>query len=149
MAKKTSLFAYFFPINTIYRRGEIDLKRNIKENFAKNVVLLMISQVIIKIVGLIYKLYITNKQGFGDTGNAIYSAGFQVYALFLTISSVGVPNAISKLTSARLAVGDNKGAYRVLKIAIAIFGTIRFFRKYDIILRGRVICRKIFTNAVS
>lgn len=142
MAKKTSLFAYFFPINTIYMRGENKaLKRNIKENFAKNVILLMIAQVIIKTVGLIYKLYITNKEGFGDVGNAIYSAGFQVYALFLTISSVGVPNAISKLTSERLAVGDNRGAYRVLKIAIAIFGTIRICRKCNIILRGRYICR--------
>ena len=59
----------------------------------------MLSQVIIKIIGLIYKLYLTNKKGFGDMGNAIYGSSFQIYALFLTISSIGVPNAISKLVS--------------------------------------------------
>lgn len=92
----------------------------------EGVIVLMFSQVIIKIVGLIYKLYLTNKEGFGDKGNAIYGAAFQIYALFLTISSIGVPNAISKLVSEKVAIGDNKGAYRVFKIAIAMFGMLGF-----------------------
>ena len=92
----------------------------------EGVVLLMFSQVIIKIVGLIYKLYLTNKEGFGDKGNAIYSSAFQIYAILLTISSIGVPNAISKLVSSRVAIGDNKGAYRIFKIAIAMFGLLGF-----------------------
>ncbi len=88
--------------------------------------MLMFSQVIIKIVGLIYKLYLTNKEGFGDRGNAIYGGAFQIYALFLTISSIGVPNAISKLVSSKIAVGDNKGAYRIFKIAFFMFGLLGF-----------------------
>lgn len=86
----------------------------------------MLSQVIIKIIGLAYKLYLTNKEGFGDRGNAIFGSSFQIYALFLTISSIGVPNAMSKLISQKLAIGDNKGAYRIFKIAIAIFGLLGF-----------------------
>ena len=92
----------------------------------EGVVVLMFSQVIIKIVGLIYKLYLTNKEGFGDKGNAIYGAAFQIYAIFLTISSIGVPNAISKLVSSKVATGDNKGAYRIFKVAFAIFGLLGF-----------------------
>lgn len=92
----------------------------------KSVIVLMFSQVIIKIVGLIYKLYLTNKEGFGDKGNAIYGSAFQIYAIFLTISSIGVPNAISKLVSAKVAIGDNKGAYRIFKIAFAMFGLLGF-----------------------
>lgn len=90
------------------------------------VVVLMFSQIVVKVIGLIYKLYLTNKEGFGDRGNAIYSSSFQIYALFLTISSIGVPNSISKLVSSKVAVGDNKGAYRVLKIAFALFGVLGF-----------------------
>jgi len=74
-----------------------------KTTFMQSVMVLMFSQVIIKIIGLIYKLYLTNKSGFGDAGNAIYSAGFQIYALLLTLSSIGVPNAIANLVSDRLA----------------------------------------------
>lgn len=84
----------------------------------------MFSQILIKLLGLIYKLYLTNKEGFGDVGNAIYSSGFQIYALLLTLSSIGVPNAISKLVSERLAVGDSKGAHRIFKVAFATFSII-------------------------
>ena len=98
-----------------------------KNSILKNVTVLLFSQVIIKIIGIIYKLYLTNKTEYADTGNAIFSASFQVYAIFLTICSMGVPNAIATLISSKFAVGDNNGAYRVLKVAIAIFGSIGFF----------------------
>lgn len=71
-------------------------------------------------------MYLTNKTGFGDKGNAIYSSGFQVYALLLTISSIGVPNAVAKLVSERVAVGNHRGAHKVFKIAIVTFGLIGF-----------------------
>ena len=124
--------------------GGIKIKRKNKikdktTGFMQGVVVLMFSQVIIKIVGLIYKLYLTNKQGFGDRGNAIYSAAFQIYALFLTISSVGVPNSISKLVSSKVAVGDNKGAYRIFKIAFALFGILGFIGSSILFLGAKVI----------
>lgn len=71
-------------------------------------------------------MYLTNREGFGDEGNAIYSAGFYIYSLLLTLSSVGVPNAISKLVSERIALGDNKGANRIFKIAFFTFGLLGF-----------------------
>ena len=101
--------------------------KNKKETIAKGIISLLFSQVLIKIVGLAYKLYLTNKDGFGDKGNAIYSSGFQIYALLLTFSSTGVPNAIAKLVSERVAIGDNRGAHRIFKIAFftfALFGLI-------------------------
>ncbi len=95
-----------------------------KETFMQGVITIMFSQIAIKILGLIYTLYLTNKEGFGDAGNAIYASGYQIYALLLTISSIGVQNAISKLVSERLAVGDNRGANRIFKVALATFGAI-------------------------
>ncbi len=97
-----------------------------KESFMKGVLVLMIAQILIKALGLIYKLYLTNREGFGDKGNAIYSSGFQIYALFLTISSVGIPGALAKLVSEKVAIGDTKGAHRIFKIAFVTFGLIGF-----------------------
>ena len=107
----------------MHRRDESKKKLK-KESFMQGVLALMVSQVLIKVLGLVYNLYLTNKEGFGDTGNAIRSSGYQIYALLLTLSSIGVPNAISKLVSERVAVGDNKGAHRVFKIAFATFAVI-------------------------
>ena len=95
-----------------------------KESFMQGVLALMFSQVFIKLLGYAYRCYLTNRQGFGDNGNAIYSAGYNIYALLLTISSIGVPNAVSKLISERITLGDSKGAHRIFKIAIATFSVI-------------------------
>lgn len=95
-----------------------------KETFMQSVVTLIFSQLLIKSLGLIYNLYLTNKDGFGDKGNGIVSASYQIYALLLTISSIGVPNAIAKLVSERVALGDHKGAHRIFKIAFATFTVI-------------------------
>ena len=99
-------------------------KKTKKEGFMQGVITLMFSQILIKILGLVYTLYLTNRPGFGDKGNGICASGYQIYALLLTISSIGVPSAISKLVSERVAVGDNKGAHRIFKIAFATFAII-------------------------
>lgn len=97
-----------------------------KQSFIQGIATLMFSQIIIKIFGLIYKLYLTNKKGFGDAGNAIYNSGFQIYALLLTIASIGVPNAIAKLISERLSIGDLRGAKKIFKVAFAMFSLVGF-----------------------
>lgn len=99
-------------------------KSRAKESFMQGVFAMMFSQVLIKFIGLVYKLYLTNREGFGDEGNAIYTSGFYIYSLLLTLSSVGIPNAISKLVSERVALGDNKGANRIYKIAFLTFGML-------------------------
>lgn len=107
-------------------RNKINMKQNKKESFIQSIATLMFSQVAIKILGLVYTLYLTNREGFGDKGNAIYSAGYHIYAILLTISSVGVPNAISKLVSEKLAVGNHKGANKILKTSLITFSILSF-----------------------
>lgn len=101
-------------------------KKVIKQGFIQGIVALIFSQVLIKLLGLIYKLYLTNKSGFGDTGNAIYSSGFQIYALLLTLSSIGVPNAVAKMISEKVSIGDHKGAHRIFKVSFLTFASIGF-----------------------
>ena len=51
------------------------IKKKVKETFTQSIFALMCSQVIVKVLGLIYRLYLTNRSGYGDEGNAIASAG--------------------------------------------------------------------------
>lgn len=100
------------------------MKKLKKETFVQSILVLMLSQVMIKLLGLAYKVYLTNKEGFGDIGNAIYNSGYQIYALLLAISSIGVPNAISKIVAERLAKGDKRGVKRIFRISIAFFALV-------------------------
>ncbi len=99
-------------------------KQEKKHSFMMNVMIILFSQIAVKVLGLVYRMVITNISGFGDQGNGYYNAGFQVYTLLLAISSVGIPNAISKMTSARTALGDYKGAYKIFRSALILFGVI-------------------------
>ena len=100
------------------------VKSNKGSSFMKNVVILIISQLLVKVLGFIYRLVITNVEGFGDTGVGYYSAGYQIYSLLLTLSSTGIPSVVSKLVSERLATGDKDGAQRVFRISMKFFGTL-------------------------
>lgn len=95
-----------------------------KQSFMGNVMIILFAQIIVKLLGIIYRLVITNIDGFGNQGNGYYTAGFNIYTLLLAISSVGIPNAISKMTSAKNAIGDYKGAYKIYKSALILFSVI-------------------------
>ncbi len=103
---------------------EENLKTRKTNTFMKNVLMLVFSQILVKVLGLIYKIVITNVEGFGNIGNGYYSTGYQIYALLLTISSIGIPNVISKLVSEREAVGNHNGAYKIFKTALYLFTII-------------------------
>ena len=112
-------------------------------SFMKNVVILIFSQVLIKVLGLIYKLVITNIEGFGDTGLGYYSAGYQIYALLLTLSSIGIPSVISKLVSERIAIGDKKGAQRIFGVAFKFFTTLGLILSLGLFLGADFIANNI------
>lgn len=114
-----------------------------KDGFMLGVLSLMLSQALIKLLGLISKIFLTNKEGFGDIGNGIYGSGYQIYAMLLTISSIGVPNAISKLISEKIALEDYKGAHRIFKIALITFGLIGFAGTMILFLGASVIANAI------
>lgn len=98
-----------------------------KNKFMNDVGIILLSQLAVKILGLIYRIVITNIEGFGDSGNGFYTTGFQIYTLLLAISSVGIPNAISKMISERTALKDYSGAHRIFKTALILFCFIGLF----------------------
>lgn len=100
------------------------MKSKTIETFSQSVFALMMSQVVVKVLGLLYKLYLTNRNGFGDEGNAIANGGFQVYALVLSIIAIGIPTAISKLIAETLSKGDYRGAFKIFRVALVLFSCL-------------------------
>ena len=68
--------------------------------------------------GFVYRLPLTNM--IGDEGNAIYSGGYYIYTFLLILSSAGLPAAISKLVSERIAIKQYRNAHRVFQASLAI-----------------------------
>ncbi len=100
------------------------LKKENKVSFLQNILMLMFSQVVIKLLGLVYRVIIVDVEGFGNTGNGYYSTGYQIYMILLALSSMGIPNVVSKLVSERIAKKDFIAANRVFRYCFVIFGTL-------------------------
>ena len=95
-----------------------------KKSFMANVAIVMFAQIAVKLLGMVYRVVITNISGFGDLGGGYMNTGFQVYTLLLAISSIGIPNAIAKMTAERNVVGDFRGAHRIFRSAMLLFAII-------------------------
>ncbi len=100
------------------------IKKETGQSFMNNVAVILASQILVKLFGMVYRIVITNIKGFGDEGLGFYNVGFQIYTLLLAISSVGIPNAISKMVSERVALDDYKGAHKIFKTALVLFSVI-------------------------
>lgn len=72
--------------------------------------------VITKVIGVVYRIPLTNI--LGDEGNGFYGYAYQVYAIALMLSSLSLPTAVSKLVSARMAVNERRNAFRVFKCSL-------------------------------
>ena len=75
--------------------------------------ILGLSSIIVRIIGVIYRIPLTNI--IGDKGIGYYSVAFDIYQILLLLSSYSLPLAVSKMVSARVARGEYK---RVRKIFI-------------------------------
>ena len=102
-------------------------KRNKAPSFFMNVITILFAQLFVKLLGFAYRMVITNIDGFGDMGNGYYNFGFQINTLLLSISSIGIPNAISKLVAERCALDDFKGAMRIFRVALVLFFFVGLF----------------------
>ncbi|WP_160645677.1 putative polysaccharide biosynthesis protein [Chengkuizengella marina] len=92
-----------------------------KDSLIKGTIVLAIAAFIARFLGLFQKVPLQNM--LGDTGMATFNIANSIYFLLLMIATAGVPVAISKLVSERVAIGKFAEAHRiyVASIKFAIF----------------------------
>lgn len=85
-------------------------------NFLKGAAILGIAGIIVKILGAIYRIPISNI--ISDEGMGYYQTAYPYYVLLLTISTSGFPVAIAKLVSEKRAIGDYLSGQKIFKVAL-------------------------------
>lgn len=92
------------------------------KSFLKGAAVLALAGVVVHLIGALYRIPLTNILGAGGIG--IYQMTYPVYGLLLTLSTAGIPGAISKLVSERLVHYDMRGARRVFHISLALLSAV-------------------------
>lgn len=90
--------------------------------FIKGAAILGIAGVIIKVMGAVFRIPLTN--WIGDTGMSYYGFAYAIYGALLVLSTAGIPVAISRMVSERIAVGEYKNAHKVFKVATGLLFAI-------------------------
>ncbi len=116
------------------RKKARDQARNKNQDFLLQGGVLASAAILGRIIGLIYRIPLTSI--IGDLGNNYYGCAFDIYNIFLLISSYSLPMAVSRIVSDYRSKGESKNAYRVLKCAF-LFA----------MLAGTLACAAIFFGA--
>ena len=95
-------------------------RKKSESNFLIQGSILAVASIVSRIIGLLYRVPL--QAIIGDVGNDYYSCAYEIYSMMLLISSYSLPLAVSKMVSARMALGQKKNAHKVLKGALAIAG---------------------------
>lgn len=97
-------------------------KSAVNASFVQGAAILGIAGLLVKIIGAVYRIPLANIVG--ESGMAYYEVAYPYYSWLLVISSAGLPTAISKLVSERIALGDIVGAKRVFRAALRLLFVI-------------------------
>ena len=96
----------------------IEKKATIGESFLKGTFILTIAGVVVKVIGSLNWIFVSRI--LGGEGIGLYQMAFPIYFFAFSISTAGVPVAISIITAERVALKDIFGAKRVFKISMSL-----------------------------
>lgn len=106
--------------------------------FIKQAMILAIASILVRLLGFLYRLPLTDM--LGDEGNGIYSAGYYLYNFFLVMSSAGLPSAISKIVSEKIALCEYKNAHKVFEFSFILASIVGGAFSIIMFLSARAFC---------
>lgn len=92
---------------------------NTKKVFFSGVLLLSLSTLLVKLIGLVYKIPMLSY--LGSEGMGYFHSAYEIYALFCIIATAGLPVALSVLISEALAKGRRNAVKRIYRAAMLVF----------------------------
>lgn len=93
-----------------------------KQNYLKGAAILAATGIIVKVITAVFKIPLYNL--LGDKGSGHFQVAFNLYTLLLTISTAGIPVALSRLVSAATSTGRVSLARRYFSVALPVFTLI-------------------------
>ncbi len=96
--------------------------RNLKkQNFLTGAAILSLSTIVVKVIGMLYKIPI--KQVLGDNGYAYFTAAYDIYTFLLVISTTGLPVAMSRMISEARTLSNGAQMRRIFRSALTVYLT--------------------------
>lgn len=92
-----------------------------KQNYLHGAAILTVAVIIVKILGAVYKIPLGNDGILGDEGFGYFTVAYNLYNVLLTISTAGLPIALSKLISEANSLNKTNQLNKTFKVGSVIF----------------------------
>ena len=99
--------------------------------------------IICKVVGVLYRIPLTNM--IGDLGMGLYGQVMPPYNLLLSITSAGIPVAISRMVSHYITIGEQGNARRVFKTALKLLTVLGIITTLILFFGSRLVAQWVGT----
>ena len=96
-----------------------------KQGFVYGAMILMLSNIIVKVVGALFKVPLANV--IGDNAMGYFSSAYSIYSMCFLISTAGLPVAISRMIAAARARKNFRESDQIYRVSLLIFMAIGFF----------------------
>ena len=106
-------------VNEAYEKNKSSKKARGMGGFMSGVLVLSISTVIVKVIGLGVKIPLLSV--LGAVGMGYFNSAYEIYALLCVVSTAGLPTALSMLVSAGRERKDRSAVSRSYKVALYVF----------------------------
>ena len=93
-----------------------------KQSFVGGVATLTVAVILVKIIGALYKLPPGNI--IGTEGMTHFNAAYKIYSFLMSLSTAGLPLALSKLVSESQTLGRYNQSRKLLRVALTLFTVI-------------------------
>ncbi len=114
-----------------------------KKSLVSGISILGIAGLICKLVGVLYRIPLANI--IGGEGLGLYQQVFPAYNLLLTLTSAGIPVAISRTVSHYITLGKPGMAKRVFRVALAMLTVLGLLATALLLLSSEAIARWVGT----
>ena len=118
-----------------------------KNSFIEGTIVATLGILLVRAIGIIY--VIPFNAIIGEQGGALYGYGYNIYQLFLSISSAGFPFAISKITSEFNALGYKRAIRDTYNVSLKIISIISIVIFIVLFLFAPSIARLILGSSVG
>ncbi|MGN1107480.1 MAG: polysaccharide biosynthesis C-terminal domain-containing protein [Huintestinicola sp.] len=110
-----------------------------KQGFLYGSAVLIISALIVKVIGALFRIPLANM--LGGTGMGYFSAAYGIFMPVYAISVTGLPTAAARAVSAASARGRADGGEAVKRTALSLFGAVGTAGTLIVILGAYPLCR--------
>ena len=102
-----------------YRNRDKEGSVNPKRKFFSGVAILTLSTVVVKVIGLLYK--IPMMKVLGEEGMGYFNSAYEIYTFFYILATAGLPVAVSILISENLENKRFSRVKRIFRVAMTLF----------------------------